>query len=382
MNKIEPKPKLKFDPDPERSATLPASYYFDPAIYAKEKQKIWQRTWQYVGALEDLRQPGSYITAMIDDQPVFVVRAKSGDLKAFYNSCMHRGHTLLEGKGKKSLITCPFHAWTYATDGELKKAPNSENVAGFDYADFRLSEVRVEAFGLWAFVNLDPNAPPLAGMAGGLLDEMREKITGFDDLKYVRTDSFDLKANWKFILDGLECYHCPIIHPQIMGGPNAYVTKSFDTTESTYYSTHINRGNYEMIEKDRAKLPYDFGPATLKDIVIWFLWPNLVFVAHQGPPNIKVLQAAATGAETSQRHMHMFCENNPPTEHDMGHIRNYRDVAWPQDREAMEKQAIGVKALGYRQGRLMVDAQRSWQSEHGTHHFQKLVWEALNGPNY
>jgi hypothetical protein len=63
-------------------------------------------------------------------------------------------------------------------------------------------------------------------------------------------------------------------------------------------------------------------------------------------------------------------------------MNQYRDVVWPQDVGAMEGQAAGLKARGYTQGRLMVDAGHAWRSEHGTHHFDKLVWEALNGPNY
>lgn len=372
-----------FSPDASYSYTLPSHYYFDPAISEREKEAIWFRSWQFVGYAQDLVRKGSYVTATIVDQPVFVTRTKSGELKAYYNACKHRGHLLLEEeKGSRAVITCPFHAWSYGLDGKLRKAPNAENIPYFDYGEFSLTEVRVEEWGLWIFVNLDDAAAPLAQMAEGLLDEMRASVPDFDALKFVRKDSFTLAANWKFILDGLECYHCPFIHPQIMGSKNGYTTQSFDGHEKKWYSTHINRGNYELMEKNPEKLPYDFGNMAIRDIFIWYLWPNLVFVAHQGPSNIKVLQAMSHGPEQASRHFHNFCLNDPPTEQDLAHMNQYRDVSWPQDRKAMEMQARGIKARGYRQGRLMVDRERSWRSEHGTHHFQNLVWQALNGANY
>ena len=88
------------------------------------------------------------------------------------------------------------------------------------------------------------------------------------------------------------------------------------------------------------------------------------------------------GPEHTYRINYNYCLNDPPSEHDLLQMNQYREVVWPQDVAAMEGQAAGLKARGYTQGRLMVDAEHTWCSEHGTHHFDKLVWEALNGPNY
>ena len=378
----EPGTTGRFHPDPALSYTLPGTYYRDRGIFEREKEEIWFKTWQYVGNLQDLREPGDYITFTLIDQPVFVVRAKDGRLRAYYNVCMHRGHILLEGKGNTRMITCPFHAWTYDLEGNLKAAGNSENVAGFEHEDFCLPEIGVAELGPMVFVNFDPDATPLADIAAGLLDELRTVIPDFDALTCVRRESFDIKANWKFILDGLECYHCPTLHPQLMGSENGYVETSWESIEHEYWTTHIIRGNYEMMERNKEKLPYDFGEGGLRDVYIWFLWPNLIFVAHQGPSNFKILHALADDADHSTRHIVNFCLNDPPTAYDVGQMNNYSNVVWPQDISAIERQQQGVRSRGYTQGRLMVDAERSWQSEHGTHHFDNLVWMALNGANY
>ena len=374
--------KIQFRADPEHSGTLPPHYYFSDEVYEREKENIWFRTWQYVGLLEELRNPGDYITAEIIDQQVVVVRNRAGELRAYYNVCMHRGHILVEGKGNRTILTCPFHAWSYDLDGNLKAAGNAENVAGFDLDDFGLTPIRVEAFGPMVFVNLSEEGSALYEMAGGLLDSMRAAILGFDDLKWVRTDTWSIDANWKFQADGLECYHCPIIHPQIMGSDDGYLDTSWDSKEEEYWQEHIIHGNYELIDGQKDKLLYDFGDAVLRDVYIWYLWPNLIFVTHQGPPNIKLLHSQATGSATSRRAIIGMCPTSVPTPHDLAHMDNYAFGVFPQDKDAMELQAAGVRSRGYQGGRLMVDAERSWRSEHGTHHFDNLVWQALNGDNY
>ena len=374
--------KNKFSPVAEESYTLPAHYYYDKDIFEREKEAIWFKTWQYACSLQDISEPGSFFTTMILDQPVVVTKDRTGKVRAFYNVCKHRGHMLVRGSGCSRTLRCPFHAWTYGTDGKLLSAPNAENIAGFDFDDFSLSEIRIDFLGFMIFVNFDDNAPSLAEFAPGMVEEFRQVIPHWDDLKLVRKDSFELKANWKFILDGMECYHCPYIHPHVMGKEDSYMTQTFDATQRKYWSTHIGYGNYELMEKQKDKLPYPFEDDTLRDIYVWYLYPNMVFVCRPGPSNFQILQAIADGPEMSHRNMINFCLNDPPTKYDLGHMDSYRDVAWPQDREAMEMQAVGVKARGYTQGRLMVDAEHSWRSEHGTHHFQNLVWQALNGDRY
>jgi choline monooxygenase len=372
-----------FHPLAEHSTTLPSYYYYEPAIFAREKEEIFFKTWQLAGYIADLQNVGDYVTFQLLDQLVFVVRDKNRSLRAFYNVCMHRGHTLLAGKGNVKNIRCPFHAWTYGLDGALKAAGNAENVHGFDLADFALTEVRVEQFLHMVFVNLDPAATPLAEQAGGLAAMMQRVLPNLDQMKRVRRDTYEIKANWKLLGDQLECYHCPVIHPQVMGGEDSYLQPSFDSEEHGIWSVDISRGTDDVLEKIRKFLPADVGTETFtKDVYIWFLWPNLILITHHGPPNLKIGYAIPNGVECVIRHMDHFVLNDPPTAFELAQMDNHMNVAAPQDREAMEKQMVGIKARGYRQGRLMVDAEHSWRSEHGVHFFDDLVWKALNGDAY
>ena len=200
--------------------------------------------------MADLQNPGDYITTQILDQLVFVIRGKDKKLHAYYNVCMHRGHVLLEGKGNVGMIQCPFHAWTYSHDGKLKAAGNAENVADFDHDDFSLASVQVEEFLHMVFVNLDWDAPSLASQAGGLADMVNEVLPNLHELKHVRRDTYELRANWKLMGDQLECYHCPVIHPQVMGGEDSYLDFSFDSEEHGLWSVDISWGTDEVDRED------------------------------------------------------------------------------------------------------------------------------------
>ena len=99
--------------DPERSWTLPARYYFDPAIYEAEREKIFFKSWQYIGHRSQLENPGDYITGAVVDQPVFVLRDRSGELKGYYNVCLHRGGPLGQGVIMDNKVVCPWHGWEW-----------------------------------------------------------------------------------------------------------------------------------------------------------------------------------------------------------------------------------------------------------------------------
>ncbi len=372
---------LRFTPDPDTSATLPARYYFDRDIHRREAEEIFYKTWQFVGFTFDLEQPGDYITGEIFDQKVLVVRGKDGELKAFHNVCMHRGHILAEGKGNKTIFTCPFHAWSYDTNGALKAAGNAENVAGFRLEDFHLAEIRVDTLAMLVLVNLDPNAPPLAEWAPGMAEHWRANVKLFDHLKLVHEQPYDIAANWKLTVDQNECYHCPVIHggvTTVEGGPEAWITSEYD-----YWSTHLIRANDEVTRARLAERKDPHDPETWQnEAYIWWLWPNLIFVTHQAPTNFKLLHVMPVDEAHTREVLYCFTLDDPPSRDDADNIDRFANVVNPQDIDPMEKQQLGLHARGYEMGRLMVDKERSWRSEHAVHHFNKLVWEALNGPNY
>ena len=113
----------------ERS--LPWAWYADPDVLRREGERIFARAWQYVGHTGQIAETGFFASAA-GQIPVVVTRARDRELRAFLNVCRHRGHIVASGSGTRETLQCPYHAWTYALDGELRAAPRSDREPGFD----------------------------------------------------------------------------------------------------------------------------------------------------------------------------------------------------------------------------------------------------------
>ncbi len=155
-----------------QSHTLPAWLYTNPDVLEVEKREIFSKTWQYVGHVSRVQQPGDYFTVEVADKPILVAKGNDGVIRAFYNVCTHRASKLVEGEGNKSVFTCPYHAWTFHTDGKLNKAPNMKGVDNFEPDHFCLKFIRLEMQASFLFVNLDPDTRPMSEVFPGLFESL------------------------------------------------------------------------------------------------------------------------------------------------------------------------------------------------------------------
>lgn len=372
-NVIYPEFDRPLSEDAERSWTLPARYYLDPAIYGAEREKIFFKSWQYVGHKSQVANPGDFVTGYVVDQPVFVLRDRKGELKAYYNVCLHRAHELLKGAGslKSAAITCPYHAWAYDFEGTLRAAPNCKSVKDFNVEDFKLTPIRVELFAGFVFVNLDPAATPLREQVGWLEDDLRKHVPGFDNLKRYEPIVYGnliTKANWKVVVDNyVECYHCPKAHPAFA-----------DMIEMTEYKTDIigpvsrQLGLHTKPKNDA----YEFSPdAPVTHAAFWFLWPNITFNMLPGETQLTVAVVRPIGVEectfTADAYGHV-------ADRDPARLAYGREVLGPEDTGLCESVQRGLHCRVYKQGRIIVDAERSGIAEHGIHHFHRMVKTALD----
>lgn len=360
--------------DPARSWTLPAYFYFDPAIYAAEKEKIFFRSWQYLGPATAVAKPGGYIAGNVVDQPVFVLRDRQGQLRGYYNVCLHRAHELLKGSGQlgAAAITCPYHAWTYDEMGRLKAAPNSATVADFNLDDFALTPIAVEIFAGLVFVNLDRQAKPLAEQAPRLAADLARYVPNLDKLDLKERQLYggtSTRANWKVVVDNyVECYHCGPAHPAFA-----------DIIDMSAYRQEVDGlVSRQLGLKTRPKnTAYDFAPdAAVTHAAFWFLWPNITFNVMPGNLSFSVAVIEPKGVEETVFWADRYADSD---ERDLGRMAYGRDVLGPEDTALCESVQRGLKARVYRQGRIMTDAARSGVSEHGIHHFHRLVRQALEG---
>ena len=203
--------------------TLAGHYYTDPAIFALEQSRIFEQMWFCAVRSADLA-PGSFRRVQVGRESVLVVRGRDGQLRSFLNVCRHRGSTLAaadSGEVKRS-IQCPYHAWTYGLDGKLVAAPNLTTMPDIDRERVRTaagSPARV------ARLRLGLPCRRAAVLRGGRhrcrrraarVRRPRSTATDLDALSVGRRIRYDVKANWKLIIENfMECYHCATIHPEL-----------------------------------------------------------------------------------------------------------------------------------------------------------------------
>jgi Rieske 2Fe-2S family protein len=200
-----------------RGTALEPRLYIDPAVLEAEQELIFERTWQFVGHVSALPRPGSYITGKAGSQPVLVVRDQGNTLRAYRNICRHRASKLLSGSGQcKGAIRCRYHGWTYRFDGSLIGVPEALTYGQrLDKSALPLHPARVEELCGLIFVNLDPDAAPLARLLGHLPARLeRYRIASLE--AFSSTDD-QQPANWKAVIENyIEGYHIPIAHPGLM----------------------------------------------------------------------------------------------------------------------------------------------------------------------
>ena len=362
---------MPFRADPKQSFTMPSRFYNDPDIYELEQEKIFYSNWLYAGHVSQLENTGEYITVQIHEQSIFIIRGRSGELRGFYNVCLHRGHQLLSGEGKTNIIVCPYHAWAYDFDGNLKAARNSENVDGFDKCDFTLKSVQVEVFCGLVFINLNSEAKSLKEQTGNLEKEIRQYCPVVDDLKFAQRDPYEASCNWKVMVDNfLECYHCAPAHKDFV---DLVDMDSYRTITRGIYSSQI--ADAPRSTSNRAfnfeKGDVDFGYAG------WFLWPNLSIWIYPGEANLSVLQINPDGVDTTLEYQDWFLPDEIPSKQQKDAMAYQKDVLQPEDISLCESVQKGLKSRGYNQGRFIVDNTLSELSEHAVHHFQSMVVEAI-----
>ena len=193
----------------------PAARYTDPGFYALEQKHIFGATWMHAGHASDFPDIGSYRVFDRLRAPVFMIRSQDGEIRAFYNTCQHRGAPVLRSEtGCTRRLTCQYHAWTYDTKGQLIAVPHERDFSGLDKSKRPLKSVRCEVWEGFIFLNLDDEAAPLKEFLAPIDAELADELSG-PALKTAFRRSEVTNCNWKIAQEAfLEAYHVPVIHPQ------------------------------------------------------------------------------------------------------------------------------------------------------------------------
>ena len=353
------------------ATTFPAEMYTSVEIYQLEQKQIFGKNWYYVGHLSQLEDPGSYFTVDIAEQPLVILQNKVGELRGFFNVCTHRAGPVALGSGKCSRLTCLYHAWSFDLEGNLRGIPDMETAENFDLVNHALPAVKVDTWGPFIFVNLDPNCQPLAVQLG----ELPEMFKRYRLSEWARVHSIDYwtDTNWKlYVENNVENYHEPSVHPvlakyynHIEAEARAYYYLQY--TPSLTDSEGINSSPKPGLNIEGLNAREMNGVSTISFFpnFAWIMGPNVAIIYLIDPQGVSrtrvrwdwlVPNTAAAKAP----------ENLEP-------LIEFFDNIQKEDLQLLPEVQKRIQSLGYHPGRL------SPTREVGTHLFQELVVRHLKG---
>lgn len=316
---------------PEPGRNLPPAAFTSRALFELEERAIFAKSWLHVADLCDLPSPGSYVAASIGRTPVLLVRdRKDGTLRGFLNACRHRGAQLLEGSGTcERQIKCPYHAWSYGTDGALLGVPYRDEFT-CDVSDMGLVPIRVGAVGPLMFACLDPAAPPLEDWVGAMPAAMAD--VGADAWGLAWQLEYEIDANWKlFVENANDGYHVPFVHDILT---DLLVAESGETTlepHSAFTWARVNPA-YVPPGNDPAEARIRFG----------CVFPNLIPVLS--PADFTYIRVDPVGHDR----LKLFVRSYDSPEFAM--LRDFRKAAFQrttdQDIHVVQRTQRGLQAIG------------------------------------
>lgn len=211
-----------FSPDEVRDDFVPKEVYYSPEFARLEAEHLWPYVWQLACRLEEIPNVGDFVTYDIVDESIVIVRTGKSQVKAFYNVCPHRGRRLTQGCGNAQHFVCRFHGWQFGLDGENVKVVDRQDWGDcLQPDDIRLKDIKVDTWGGFVFINMDPGCEPLADFLRPV-DDYCAKFE-FEKLRFRWYKTAVMPANWKTILEFFnEFYHVQQTHQQLLPFTNDY----------------------------------------------------------------------------------------------------------------------------------------------------------------
>jgi choline monooxygenase len=361
----------------ECAHTLASKFYTDPHILEVEQARIFRRTWQLVGTLDQacgemngaartISDPESFFTADVPGEPVIVVRDKQGILRAFSNVCRHRAGPIALGSGCRNVLRCQYHGWTYTLDGRLIGTPDVEGVEFFDRSTMGMVPLCCEVWERFIFVNFDQNAKPVSVFLG----QIPEQARGFEfaGLQLAERRDYVINCNWKVYVDNyLEGYHIPIAHPGLM----REIDYAQYRTDTFRYHSQQFAPIRAMKQDESAERFYTPGASRLKDALYFWIFPNLMLNIY--PDNISTNLIVPLGHEKTLTIFEWFFHDisSPQVQERIQKAIAFSDEVQQEDILLCENVQRGLRSSTYDRGRYSV------KRENGVHHFHMLLSEFL-----
>lgn len=351
--------------------SLDARYYTDPAIFEAERKGVLARTWQFAGHGSQLEHPGDYFAFEMAGESLFCIKGRDGEIRTFYNVCQHRAHQLVNGEGSTRVVVCPYHAWTYELTGELRAAPNTKSVPGFDKSAVCLTEVRTELFLGFIFVNLDTDAAPMDAWFPGVREELMDWLPHWESLKPLEWVEIPENCNWKVSVENYsECYHCSLNHPTFATG--IIKPETYDIQPEGYCLRHTT----ECQSLENMSYDIDRSKPHSEEYSSWFLWPMFSFQVYPGNV-LNTYHWRAIDPDHVVVWRGWYTEGGWDSEVIRRLAVQDRATTVEEDIHLVESVQRGLKSRGYIPGPLVVDPECGVNSEHSVMTLQKWMREGI-----
>ena len=337
------------------SFTLPREYYTSPAVLEQETERFFATQWNCVGRAYRVERPGEWFLATVAGESLIVLRDRKGTLRALFNVCRHRGTRLCEADSGRfsETIQCPYHAWTYATDGRLVGAPHMQEVEGFDPSDYPLHTAQVAEWEGFLFVNVADDPVPFETAWAPMIGRLSR--FGMAGLRAGHRVTYDVRANWKLVFQNYsECLHCPMIHPELIAvlpyrsGANDLVEGPFlggymeimaphrsATMSGRACAVAVSSG---LGEEDRTRGYY------------YSLKPNLLLSIHPDYVNYYLVRPESPDRTTVESEWLFHPDNEGHPDFHPRDAIEFWDVTNRQDWHIVERSQLGISSRRYTPG--------------------------------
>lgn len=358
--------KFHIDKDISRAETLPASFYRDPAVFENLKEKVFLRTWQWIGHTGLLTAEVTAFPFVLMDgfmtEPMVLTRDSKGGHHCLTNVCTHRGNLVVGKKGRYKKLSCGYHGRRFAMDGRFEFMPEFGQVKDFPKDCDNLHSFPLRSWGPWLFAGLNPTFD-----IKEVIDQMNERV-GFLPLKQFeykekRSNEYLVKAHWALYCDNyLEGFHIPFVHE----GLNEVL--DYGNYETLLYD-HMNlQIGYAENSEEIFDLPedhLDYG----KKIAAYYFWvfPNMMFNFYPWGLSVNIVEPVATD-KTRVRFLSYVLDESKLDEGAGGALNKVE----LEDEEVVEGVQKGVRSAFYKAGRF------STTKEKGVHHFHRLLADFLS----
>jgi phenylpropionate dioxygenase-like ring-hydroxylating dioxygenase large terminal subunit len=343
---------------------VPAARYGDLGFAQLEQAAVFGRSWMMVAHADELREPGDYRRITQLGAPIVLVRGHDDRIRAFHNTCKHRGAALVADEcgttGRR--LTCPYHNWVYSLEGELVGYPGAGDFPDLDRDGLALTALRCEPWGPLVFVNLDPDAAPLADHLGPVAADLSELGALDGKLHLLAHRERDVPVNWKIPVDAnIETYHVNYVHKD---------SAALGLDQARTGIQLLPDGHSRMLIRFRdgidasSPLPALFdgiGDLPGSGTFSYHVFPNLS-VVFGNPGFVFFITNWPTGPTTSTYHVH-WCASAPADDPEHGrYLRRFVDLnesilfedltVLPGIQASVDAGAIAAFRLSYQERRI------------------------------